>query len=405
MLFTHTFSSIDPILSESSIENLETLFYSNYQLILKYFDYNIHFIKIEYHSEDSNFFASFDIIQSSETTHYFHLYPRLIKLINQDLKRLESIILHEIIHGLDHSILNKQFLLTQVESISTQHLFIHYLATIRNDGVAILVQKLLHQEPIDEIVRASFLNLENDLNSLLNLSITQAVYNRISFNELKHILQQLHIKLYNYAHVIAFTLSKKQLHLLQYNELNEFIFQSSHEDKSKLINYLLSMDVSEWIQQLISIEKENVIRLDIKLELLVHLCSLMNPKIYKKHYTILDDIPRYAYQKKTEKVISILEQVVSEKYDINEIRRYLKKSNVFHDDLDFEIADLCQKLLQFRNEKTRDIIDLALSYYISKKDIINDETLFLGKQDDWIVLDSIYTLLNLTFHEDLNFNK
>lgn len=71
-------------------------------------------------------------------------------------------------------------------------------------------------------------------------------------------------------------------------------------------------------------------------------------------------------------------------------------TQLLRDDLDLEISHLCQQLLLHRNEQTMHLVDLALSYYLSKKDIIHDEILFLGKQDDWIVLESIFLLLNLS---------
>ncbi len=93
MQFTHTFPSIGPLLSDSSKEKLE-FFLFNYQLIIQYQDITITNILLEYHSEDSPILASFDIIHSSETIHHFHLYPRLIDLIEYDLRHLEAIILH-----------------------------------------------------------------------------------------------------------------------------------------------------------------------------------------------------------------------------------------------------------------------------------------------------------------------
>ena len=395
MQFTHSFPLIRPLLSKSDKEKLEQLFLSNYQLIRHFQDITISNILLEYHLEDSNIIAAFDIIHSSETTHHFHLYPRFFALIEQDLHRLEAIILHEIIHGIDLSMLHKQHTLAQVESISTQHAFVHFLATIRNEGVAILVQKLLHKESVSIASPSAFLTLENELNTILRSCISNTIHQRISWSEFQSILYQLHKNVYQYADVIAFTFSAKQLGFPSDIEFNAFIHQASQDEKKKLITHLLSMDVSEWIQQLIRIEQSNVIRLEIKLELLIHLCALLNPKIHKEHHTILDDIPRYAYQNDSINVIRILEQIVPQKQGLNEIRTQLENTTDFQEDIELEIALLCQKLLLHRNEKTMHLIDLALTYYLSKQDVIHDETLFLGKQDDWIVLESVYILLNL----------
>ena len=191
---------------------------------------------------------------------------------------------------------------------------------------------------------------------------------------------------------------KEQLEFTQFKELNDFIENASQEDKAKLITQSFTMDVSEWIQQLIKIEQANVIRLEIKLELLVHLCSILNPKIYKEHHTLLDDIPRYAYQNDKNSVIHILNQFVQEKQDISFLKKQVEnaKTQLLRDDLDVEISHLCQQLLLRRNEQTMHLVDLALSYCLYKQDIIHDEILFLGKQDDWIVLESIFLLLNLS---------
>jgi hypothetical protein len=397
MHFKHTFPTNNSLLQKSQMEQLENLFIYNYQLITPYKAVNIRDIVLEYHSKNSSILASFDIVKSTDSLHFFHIYPRFTALLYEDLKRLEKIILHEIIHALDHTILHKQHTLAQIKSISTQHAFIHFLATIRNEGVAVLVQKLLHEETVTETLESAFLILENELNTILRSCISNAIHQRITWNEFQSILHQLHQKVNNYSGVIAFSFMKVQLNLNQCQELNDFIKLSTQAEKKKLISHLFKMDVSEWIQQLIKMEQTNVIRLEIKLELLVHLCSLLNPKIYKEYHTLLDDIPRYAYQNDTANIIRILEQIVPEKLNISEIRIQLKKMNIhfLSDNLEIEILYLCQQLLLQRNEQSMHLIDLALSYYLTKQDIIHDETLFLGMQDDWIVLDSIFLLLNL----------
>ncbi len=395
MRFKHTFPSNTPWLNDSHIEQLENLFISNYQLILHYSAVIICEIEIEYHSEDSSKLASFDIVKSTKSLHYFHIYHRFTTFFKEDIKRLETIVLHEIIHSLDHTVLHKQHTIAQVESISTQHAFIHFLATIRNEGVAVLVQKIVQKEAISETLEYSFLTLENEINTSLRSCVSNAIHQRISWDEFQSILHQLHQKVYNYSDVIIYNFLKEQLEFTQFEELNDFIENASQEDKKKLITQLFKIDVSEWIQELIRIEQANVIRLEIKLELLVHLCTLLNAKIHKEHHSILDDIPRYAYQNNSLKVIHILEQIVPQKQGLTEISTQLENTPKFREDIELEIAHLCQKLLLLRNEKTMHLIDLALTYYLSKQDVIQDETPFLGKQDDWIVLESVYILLNL----------
>jgi len=395
MQFKHIFPSNIPLLLDLQMVQLENLFIANYQLITQFTTVTICEIEIEYHSEDSSKLASFDIVKSTKSLHYFHIYQRFTAFFKEDIKRLETIVLHEIIHSLDHAVLHKQHTLAQVESISTQHAFIHFLATIRNEGVAVLVQKIVQKEAISETLEYSFLTLENEINTILRSCVSNAIHQRISWDEFQSILHQLHQKVYNYSDVIIYNFLKEQLEFTQFEELNDFIENACQEDKKKLITQLFKIDVSEWIQELIRIEQANVIRLEIKLELLVHLCTLLNAKIHKEHHSILDDIPRYAYQNNSLKVIHILEQIVPQKQGLTEISTQLENTPKFREDIELEIAHLCQKLLLLRNEKTMHLIDLALTYYLSKQDVIQDETPFLGKQDDWIVLESVYILLNL----------
>ena len=47
-------------------------------------------------------------------------------------------------------------------------------------------------------------------------------------------------------------------------------------------------------------------------------------------------------------------------------------TQLLRDDLDLEISHLCQQLLLHRNEQTMHLVDLALSYYLSKQDVIHD---------------------------------
>jgi hypothetical protein len=399
MQFNHNFPSVNSLFERHQLAQLENVFISSYRLVNIYKEVAIDKVIITYHTEDCSKMAAFDISNSNNKIHCFHIYPRFMELIAEELTRIETIILHEIIHSLDHLILFKQHTLAQIETISTQYAFIHFLATIRNEGVAVLIQKLIHKENVKETSSSAFILLENDLNTVLRSCISNTIHQRISWNEFQYILHQLHLRVYNYADVIAFYFINEYVDFSIYVELNDFILNASLQEKKELITHLFEMDVSKWIQQLIKIEQANKIRLEIKLELLIHLCSLLQPKIYKQHYTLLDDIPLYAYRYDKKNVIRILEDFVPKKQDISLIRAHLETvnyTNLSLDNLDLEIIQLCRQLLIHRNDDNMHLIDLALSYYLSKQDIIFDDTLFIGKQDDWIVLESTYILLNLT---------
>ena len=342
-------------------------------------------------------------------TFVIHLFKDLYTefILNDNSINFSSLILHELVHFMDIALLKEiknEFNLNKFKfkSLDTFHssvqwLFIHLLSTIRNEGVAILGEKILSGDNDFLSQEEAFKMLENDLNLAISLCHSTLYRDNITLNELKKTLLSIEENAYNYADVVLF-------HMLRNNQLNKTsldLTYSKSDDFSfsslKTLEAAFMFDLSEWIRELLKIEMNNQVHFQIDYSKFSELSQLLiRNENLNQNQANFESILLFAYQNKGEDFIEFIKHITDCKLDYLIIQQKLKTNEFIESSHDIysDILVLANRLFESRNHMNQELIDWSLSYLFNKSDVLSDELSFLGLQDDWMVLEATSILIN-----------
>ena len=404
---------------EIVLKKMESIFIENIFLLTDFIPNPNLIIKVKfktYSGSNHLAFATFIANESDSSKFSFDLFQPMIDLVasnnNLDILKFKRIVLHELIHALDISILkeniyeyknNKPRILTiSNQSLnvhkSVQWCFIHLLATIRNEGVALLGEKLFGdlKETISD--QKAFELFENDFNLAVSLCLNSSFHNKINLDELNAILARVKNNCYQYADVLLFNFLNKKKHS-GFQDLQTYLVEyENNANNRNLLFAAFDFDLSEWIREVFKIEFHQSDLFKINHCKLTDLCDFLevdqdsdlSGTYYKKAL-------QYAYSGDIIQFIEVVQSNVIEKLTSQLIADNLKKAldAEFLHDIENDIFDLATTLFELRDERNKDVIDWSLSYLFNKKDMIHDDLSFLGLQDDWMILEGANILIEL----------
>ena len=354
---------------------------------------------------------------------YYSSFLNLLKSIEEKsdakIEAFRSTVLHELIHALDLTSLNETESIyksskkiyqkksfetqifdlhhTQSNHFSVQWTFFHFLATFRNEGVAILGETLLGTRRTTFTEKEAFQSFKNDFNYAVNACMGLSYYNRLDVTEVIGLVQHIGLSAYKYADVLLFSLIKKKF--FEFSDLELIDAQNKLNDQSildKLLNEVLQYDLSDWIRDILNIEyPENGVPL-INHEQLYHYCGI----IQRDHNEdLVEDYASklllLAYNENEKHFIELVESSMGVKMEIDVIQARMtafmaKEVKV---DLEEDLKVLSSHLLNKRNQSNHEVIDWALTYLLDDEDLIHDRLSFLGLQDDWMVVEGAHFLI------------
>ena len=354
---------------------------------------------------------------------YYSSFLNLLKSIEEKsdakIEAFRSTVLHELIHALDLTSLNetesiyksskkiyqKKSFETQIFDLhntpnnhfSVQWTFFHFLATFRNEGVAILGESLLGTRRTTVTEKEALQSFQNDFNYAVNSCLGLSYYNRLDVTEVIGLVQHIGLSAYKYADVLLFSLIKKKF--VEFSDLELIDAQNKLNDQSildKLLNEVLQYDLSDWIRDILNIEyPENGVPL-INHEQLYHYCGI----IQRDHNEdLVEDYASklllLAYNENEKHFIELVESSMGVKMEIDVIQARMtafmaKEVKV---DLEEDLKVLSSHLLNKRNHSNHEVIDWALTYLLDDEDLIHDRLSFLGLQDDWMVVEGAHFLI------------
>ncbi len=367
-------------------------------------------IKVSIQAQISNSIkASLYIDEVDIETFVIHLYEdTYFEFILKDNSiNFSSLILHELVHFMDIDVLKEiknefnlnKFKFKSLEAFhsSVQWLFIHLLSTIRNEGVAILGEKILSGDRNFISQDKAFMMLENDLNLAISLCHSTLYQDKIRINELKKILHLIEENAYNYADAVLFYLLrnnqlKKSSECIRPFESNDFSLLSL-----KTLEAAFMFDLSEWIRELLKIEMNNQVHFQIDYSKFSELSQLLiRNENLNQNQANFESILLFAYQNKAEDFIEFIKHITDCKLDYLIIQQKLKTNDFIESSHDIysDILVLANRLFESRNNMNQELIDWSLSYLFNKSDVLSDELSFLGLQDDWMVLEATSILIN-----------
>jgi len=325
---------------------------------------------------------------------------------DQLIQELKKTIVHELIHAFDISVLfenrqlyleSKKFILKNPSSEainefdstrSIQWLFIHFLATLRNEGIALLGQKMIYEEVTHLSENEALSIFENDLQSILTLCNHHLQTKRFSYSEIYALIDSFNQNGYKYADLLLYHLIKGELSISDdYTD----IFHLSFKTKQEILAYSIQFDLSEWVHRLFKVNSE-MSSVRINYSKIMNLCNFIPVNSSSQTHSILI----YGYKNDKLEFIKFIQQRIEIKRSISEIENCLSEyvSQPSLQDIQKDINELANLILQKRSNENGELVDWALSYLFHEKDLLDDSVSFIGLQDDWMVLETTFILIS-----------
>jgi len=359
---------------KSVLNQLSSLFHGELEI-------TITFLPADSFSQD--WIAMYNAHQSTPEAFAFSFNEEVIQGLHMgmmDARRIEfqKAVLHELIHALDLAVLSESrnvylssstqsFNLNPVEMPSNFWLFIHYLSTIRNEGVAMMAEELFF--PNDALdVEHALLHFKVDFEFMLECCNSSDYSSK---HRLK--IQSICNNVHRYAGV-----------LMDY-VVQSPRFQNTAYDRVNTIRTALDIDLSEWLTHLIELYREDAFKQHAH-----GLFSYFHLPVGKEaiQWKLGQFYELYTYE--DVRYVEFLSSMCAEKLSILEIEQKLQ--DYIQKDMPHDVVNTLTKqslsLIAVRNDENADMIDWTLSYIFLHVDVIDDRLEFVGFLDDWMIMDS-----------------
>ena len=300
---------------------------------------------------------------------------RLLQIQEEDIDQFEQVldqcVLHELVHALDMSVIRESCGIyhsrNSLESLSEREngLFwgvMHYFSFLRNEGVAMLAEKLILEDSISSSYREV---LPHELDKLFRHLEEQLEKDSLIISG--SVIRELCSSVYAFA-------ADAMLEMLG---LHDRSLPEKEEEKVELLEKAMALDLSEWVILIFSRHREVLAKHEKAMSVLMSAEEGYSRLMFMSLQFHFDstELIRYCttYCERQLTLEELEEQVGREclsDYDV-ELRLHLKAG----------------ELLQVRNEENAELIDWVLSYFYFQSDGIIDDRPFIGYMDDWYVLD------------------
>jgi hypothetical protein len=393
-------------------------------------------LESESKTESGTKLASFDVELSSDTEFIFYIYYSSIKqlankLLNIELDinySLENTMLHEFIHALDlntlketHLIETNDIKLTKKESvfISTEKglsihknnvlwSFITYFSTFRNEGIAILGQKLLgnticHLEGKD--IESYLMLFRYQINDVVSHTTDLNFYSEIEKHEVYEKFNELYLSAYSYAELIILVLIGTLHPDIEYKvkKAQDYILGKAKNELSKsdiydLLKIAMDIDVSEFINGILRhpfFDKNEAL---FSRKLLFECCAIIQDDTQNEDGIRLfaKTIGVIGYNQNSSSFIDAMHATVGKCMSVNEIKELYAvfDEKTYSEDIVESVKKIATILYPLAVSENNEIAKWALTYLLDDEDLIYDDISIIGWQDDWLVLNAALNILN-----------
>lgn len=394
---------------------LEQSFHREYLIVRENLGFNACTVHFQIKSEGgSDVLAAYDPVRSK--------HGELVFIVNCSLLRsfksgetlttkplLKNVLMHELVHALDTQTIKENYteydfarklflnigtfackedkVLAKGDNFSVQWTFLNYLANMRNEGVAILGQKMLHNELfVDPNYQdIALLRFKKDLGMIVNMCLGHTYHQRLSGVEATAMIRAASKSIYEYADIV--------LQAILEQENPNMLQRSTRKNRLQdVFQRMIHMDLSEWINGMLHLKDPLTNECLIDKRTLFRYCSLLERKGEPVH---ADNLVRLAYNREKSHFVENIQSVFQFEPEPWTFQGKIDQLNQKHksSDLVKDVRSLSQDLLRKRTSENSLVVDLALSYLFHENDIIRDDLSFIGLQDDWFVLDGASVLI------------
>jgi hypothetical protein len=336
--------------------------------------------------------------------------------------------LHEFIHAVDlnslketHLIETNDIKLTKKESvfISTEKglsihknnvlwSFITYFSTFRNEGIAILGQKLLgntisHFE--DKDIESYLMLFRYQINDVVSHTTDLNFYSEIEKHEVYEKFNELYLSAYSYAELIILVLIGTLHPDIEYKvkKAQDYILGKAKNELSKsdiydLLKIAMDIDVSEFINGILRhpfFDKNEAL---FSRKLLFECCAIIQDDTQNEDGIRLfaKTIGVIGYNQNSSSFIDAMHATIGKCMSVNEIKELyaLFDKKTYSEDIIESVKKMATILYPLAVSENNEIAKWALTYLLDYEDLIYDDISIIGWQDDWLVLNAALTILN-----------
>jgi hypothetical protein len=297
---------------------------------------------------------------------------------------LQKAVLHELIHALDHQVIsesrsvyltskNQYQAFISPQASSNFWIFMHYISSLRNEGIAMYAEHLYFTTEQGET--SSYLTrFKEDFQFLV--SFCESDLNaQTSFQKIGQICNHLQ----DYAGFIVRDVVRNQCGNNRSNDRNE------------LLKIAFNIDVSEWITYLFKVYHTN--KLEFQADWMFSFFSQTN-RLEPTKFSFSDFYSLYDYE--DEHYLDFLSNICPVRLPYLDLFKKIGEVNTedYIHDIQRTLKNQMLILLEIRTDQNIDLIDLTLSYVIHQNDLVDDRLDFVGYLDDWMIMDITMQRIN-----------
>ena len=390
-------------------------------------------------TENSVHLARIDIeLSTSDELIFFIYFDSLINIANslttqtnneEDIINFENTILHELIHAADlstlkkiDSLIDKEIRLSKKHTNFTNSFFVnkntedlyyspihwHFLDTLnqfRNEGVAVLGEKLFgiildRFYPEDQTELFDFFKrLMSKIQSITSENLFSIDSNIEAYDELSEFSLHAYnigdfilLKLIGKIHPELFDLTDKAVKYILLGDE----FKPSLEESQLIMETAFQLDLSDYINGLISCHFDEINQPFILKETLFEYCALIQDEINKEGVASFSkNIAIAGHNYSIDTFVKLMKETVFSKMSNDEIKTgYIQLlSNKSEENIVKNVKTQAELLLKKAIQEDNELAQWALTYLLDDEDLVFDKISILGWQDDWLVLDAALRII------------
>ena len=390
-------------------------------------------------TENSVHLARIDIeLSTTDELIFFIYFDTLVNIANsltaqtnneEDIINFENTILHELIHAADlstlkkiDSLIDKEIRLSKIHSnftnsfisnINTEDLnysaihwhFLDTLNRFRNEGVAVLGEKLFgtildRDYPENQTELFDFFKrLLSKIQSITSENLFSIDSNTEAYDE----LYQFSLHAYNIGDFILLKFIGK-IHPELFDLTEQAVkyillgdeFKPSFEESKLIMEIAFQLDLSDYVNGLISCHFDEINQPFILKETLFEYCALIQDEINKEGVASFSkNISIAAHNFSTETFVKLMKDTVFSKMSTDEIKTgyALLLSNQSEENIVKNVKTQAELLYKKAIQEDNEIAQWAITYLLDDEDLVFDNISILGWQDDWLVLDAALRII------------
>jgi len=394
-------------------------------------------VNLEQEKKDdtSETLASFDSERSGGGVYVFHVYYGTLRQIADSLLSItdstilhsfSDTVLHELIHAADLSALqeannirehsyrihggNQNQLLKELSAPdyewNVQWTLLRFFQIFRNEGIAMLGEHLLDddsnlksQRPIEKVM----MRFKENLNQVFRWCNGLKYYSSIETSKAHQILRELSMEAYHYGDLILLELIKT-LHTEENTRVEKLIYVLSldkpntidHQEAKYFLKLAMQIDLSEYMQAIFNndiLNKEE----PLSKQQLLECCAVIQNENQDEVISIFSkNIAACSFNKNSQLFIETIREVIGSKMSLDEItegyKAFLQKE--YPEDIVQRIRQKADDLYALAIKENNEVAIWALTYLLDDQDLIHDELSVLGWQDDWMVVEGAWRVIN-----------